>query len=69
MPVLGFGAGILSGMLGIGGGLMLGPFMLSYGLNPEVAAATGPLLIVCTTTVALLLFAINGRLTYYYAIW
>ena len=69
MPILGFGAGIASGMLGIGGGLILGPFMLTYGLNPEAAAATGPLLIVCTATVALIMFAMSGRLIYSYAAW
>ena len=69
MPILGLGAGIASGTLGIGGGLMLGPFMLSYGLNPESAAATGPLLIVSTATVALIMFAMSGRLTYSYAAW
>ena len=33
-PICAFIAGIGAGLLGIGGGMILGPFMLAYNVNP-----------------------------------
>jgi hypothetical protein len=35
-PLYAFSAGILSGLLGIGGGLILGPLFLDFGIHPLV---------------------------------
>lgn len=38
---MGFGVGFLSGMFGIGGGFLLTPLLMFYGIPPAVAVATG----------------------------
>lgn len=51
LPLLPLGilAGLLSGMLGIGGGLVFSPLLLLLGLDPHQAMATSTLAIVPTT--------------------
>ncbi|MDP5122415.1 MAG: TSUP family transporter, partial [Cyanobium sp. MAG_04] len=46
---LGLLAGLLSGVLGIGGGLVFSPLLLLAGLDPHQALATSALAIVPTT--------------------
>ena len=46
---LGILAGLLSGFLGIGGGLIFSPLLLALGLEPHQALATSTLAIVPTT--------------------
>ncbi|MBM5798469.1 MAG: sulfite exporter TauE/SafE family protein, partial [Cyanobacteria bacterium K_Offshore_0m_m2_072] len=46
---LGLLAGLLSGLLGIGGGLIFSPLLLLLGLDPHQALATSSLAIVPTT--------------------
>jgi uncharacterized membrane protein YfcA len=41
-----FIAGVFSSLLGIGGGMVLSPFMLEIGLHPQVTAATSSFMIV-----------------------
>lgn len=51
LPLLPAGilAGLLSGLLGIGGGLIFSPMLLAFGLAPHQALATSTLAIVPTT--------------------
>ena len=51
LPLLPLGilAGLLSGLLGIGGGLIFAPLLLATGLSPHQALATSTLAIVPTT--------------------
>ena len=51
LPLLPLGvlAGLLSGLLGIGGGLVFSPLLLLLGLSPHQALATSTLAIVPTT--------------------
>ncbi|MFM2158975.1 MAG: hypothetical protein RLZZ124_1449, partial [Cyanobacteriota bacterium] len=51
LPLLPLGilAGLLSGLLGIGGGLIFSPLLLALGLPPHQALATSTLAIVPTT--------------------
>ena len=41
--------GILSGMLGIGGGMIINPKLVSYGLDPEVSAAISATIVLFTS--------------------
>jgi uncharacterized membrane protein YfcA len=46
MVFMSFFAGLLAGLLGIGGGTIFGPLMLEFKIQPEVAAATSSFMIV-----------------------
>jgi uncharacterized membrane protein YfcA len=47
--------GVVSGVLGIGGGLLKSPLMLELGALPVVAAATVPFMVVCESSCLLLM--------------
>lgn len=49
-----FGAGIAAGMVGIGGGMILGPMMLNEGLSPQVATAVNSTLVLFASSAAAL---------------
>jgi uncharacterized membrane protein YfcA len=59
---LGILAGLLSGLLGIGGGLVFSPLLLLLGLSPHQALATSTLAIVPTTAGGSWEHLRNGRL-------
>jgi uncharacterized membrane protein YfcA len=64
LPVLPLGllAGVLSGLLGIGGGLVFSPLLLLLGLEPHQALATSTLAIVPTTLAGSAVHLTNGSL-------
>lgn len=49
-PLYGFFSGVLAGLLGIGGGLILGPLLLELGLHPVVSTATTNFLVLFTSS-------------------
>jgi uncharacterized membrane protein YfcA len=55
-------AGVLSGLLGIGGGLVFSPLLLLLGLEPHQALATSTLAIVPTTLAGSAVHLTNGSL-------
>ncbi len=65
LPLLPLGllAGLLSGLLGIGGGLIFSPLLLLLGLAPHQALATSTLAIVPTTLGGTMAHVRSGRLT------
>ncbi|KEF43187.1 MAG: hypothetical protein ER33_00125 [Cyanobium sp. CACIAM 14] len=66
LPLLPLGllAGLLSGLLGIGGGLIFSPVLLLLGLTPHQALATSTLAIVPTTLGGTLAHVRSGRLSW-----
>lgn len=55
-----FVAGIVAGLIGIGGGMVLGPLMLVMGINPRVSTATTATMIVLTSSSVAILYVTSG---------
>ncbi len=49
-PLYSFVSGTLAGLLGIGGGLILGPLLLELGIHPVVSTATSNFLVLFTSS-------------------
>lgn len=63
-----FLAGVVSGLIGIGGGMILGPLMLQLGVLPQVSSATNASLILLTASAAAMLYLTSGQIPATYAI-
>jgi uncharacterized membrane protein YfcA len=57
-----FGAGIVAGLIGVGGGMVLGPLMLEMGVNPRVSSATTATMIVLTSSSVCFVVVTSGML-------
>ena len=68
-PFLSLAAGILGGMLGLGGGMFMGPILLQLGMLPQVAAATSATTVLISSSAAALNFYVIGMLLEDYAGW
>lgn len=63
-----FMAGIISGMLGVGGGILMAPLMLELGMHPKTASSTSNFLLIITSSAGTILFILSNQLIYSYAI-
>ncbi|CAB9529399.1 Sulfite exporter TauE/SafE family protein [Seminavis robusta] len=63
-----FIAGIVAGLIGIGGGMVLGPLMLVMGIHPRVSSATTATMIVLTSSSVAVLFVTAGLVPWEYAL-
>ena len=61
-------AGVVAGLIGIGGGVCLGPILLHWGLNPRVSTATTVTMIVITSSTVAFLYVIIGLVPLGYAL-
>ncbi len=61
-------AGVVAGLIGIGGGVCLGPVLLNWGLNPRVSTATTVTMITITSSTVSLIYVINGLVPLGYAL-
>jgi len=64
-----FFAGIVAGLIGIGGGMVLGPLMIVMGLHPSVSSATTATMVVLTSSSVAVLYVTSGLVPYSYAIY
>ncbi|GBG54786.1 UPF0721 transmembrane protein [Sporomusaceae bacterium FL31] len=72
MKLLGIGliAGILSGLLGVGGGIILVPAMTEFlGIAQHPAHATSLAVIIPTALVSSIIYGMNGNMNLTYAIY
>ena len=63
-----FLAGIIAGLIGIGGGMVLGPLMLTMGVDPRVSTATTATMVVLTASSISIMYVISGYITWSYFI-
>ena len=66
---IGLVGGIVAGALGLGGGSIYNPALLSLGVNPKTSGATGMFLVLISTINTCLINYLNGFLDIYYALW
>lgn len=64
-----FVAGIVAGLIGIGGGMVLGPLMLVMGINPRVSTATTATMILLTSSSVAVMFVLSGLTPWQYAVY
>ncbi|KAF8766104.1 hypothetical protein HU200_007599 [Digitaria exilis] len=59
-PLAAFVTGVLSGLFGIGGGLLLNPVLLQIGINPQTAAATSSFMVLFCASMSMVQFILLG---------
>jgi len=64
-----FCAGIVAGLIGIGGGMVLGPLMLVMGVHPSVSTATTATMILLTSSSVAVMFVMSGLVPWEYAVY
>lgn len=64
-----FVAGIVAGLIGIGGGMVLGPLMIVMGVNPLVSTATTATMILLTSSSVAVMFVMSGLVPWQYAVY
>ena len=67
--VFSFVGGWVSGALGLGGGSIFNPLLLSMGVPPKVASATGMYMIIFSTGASTLTYLLAGMLEVSYGLW
>jgi uncharacterized membrane protein YfcA len=64
-----FLGGWVSGALGLGGGSIFNPLLLSLGCPPKVASSTGMYMIIFSTGASTVAYIVSGLLEIEYAGW
>ncbi|CAG9311567.1 unnamed protein product [Blepharisma stoltei] len=62
-------AGLLAGSLGIGGGMIMNPFMISIGIRPEVSTSCSNFMILFSASISVLQYTIGGMIELDYGLW
>ena len=65
-PLISGAIGFLSGMLGIGGGELMGPMLMQWGVLPAVSVATTSFMSFLNTTSSVLHYLVLNEIPYYY---
>jgi uncharacterized membrane protein YfcA len=69
VSILGFVGGFVAGALGLGGGSIYNPVLLSLGVPPKTSSATGMYLVGYSTVAASFVYILNDQLDIYYGLW
>lgn len=67
--IFSFLGGFVSGALGLGGGAIFNPLLLSMGIPPKVASASGMYMIIFATGASTMTYILNGMLDIGYGVW
>mmetsp|Transcript_62614 Transcript_62614/g.183110 ORF Transcript_62614/g.183110 Transcript_62614/m.183110 type:complete len:527 (+) Transcript_62614:82-1662(+) len=68
-PVIGYGAGFLGGLLGLGGGIIMSPVLLEVGMHSEAVQATTAVFVLLSSSLATIQFAVLGQHVWDYVLW
>ena len=69
LVIVGFLGGWVSGALGLGGGAIFNPVLLSMGIPASVSGSTGMYLVMFTTLGQSVTYILLGQLNFSYALW
>ena len=69
MCLFGVLTGLIVGLLGMGGGNIIGPLLLSLGVRPEISTISSSFSIFISSGIAAAQFFISGDVDIYYAAW
>lgn len=64
-----FFGGWVSGALGLGGGSIFNPLLLSLGYPPSVASTTGMYMLIYSTSASTLSYGVAGIIKWDYSLW
>mmetsp|Transcript_43583 Transcript_43583/g.51323 ORF Transcript_43583/g.51323 Transcript_43583/m.51323 type:complete len:149 (+) Transcript_43583:771-1217(+) len=64
-----FGAGFVASVVGLGGGVIFNPLLLSFKVPPSVSSATGMYMIMFSTLSSSILYYLSGILNIGFAFW
>jgi uncharacterized membrane protein YfcA len=64
LPCVTFGIGLLTALLGFGGGELIGPYLLHLKIQPLVSTSTSGMISFLNTTLSLIHYAILGKVNY-----
>merc|ERR1719209_1174618 len=67
-PLVAVFAGVCSGLMGIGGGLIFAPFLLMSGIEPSKAVVTSATCVIFTATSTTMQYLFLGRIMIYHAL-
>eukprot|EP00850_Spirogloea_muscicola_P016300 SM000131S26730 [mRNA] locus=s131:223887:227709:- [translate_table: standard] len=68
-PLYALVAGTMGGLLGIGGGMVMGPVLLELGILPQVTCATTAFIVVFSSSMSVVEFYLMGRIPIDYALY
>ena len=67
--VLGFGGGFIAGCVGLGGGAIYNPMLITLGVPPAVSSATGLYLVFFSKIASCFVYYLNAELNLSYGFW
>lgn len=65
-PMYAFFAGVIAGLVGIGGGLIIGPILIELGVNPVISTVTSNFLVLFTSSSTSIQFTLMGMMNINY---
>lgn len=65
-PIYGFLSGVVAGLVGIGGGLIIGPLLIDLGINPIISTSTSNFLVLFTSSSTSIQFFLMGMMNLTY---
>mmetsp|Transcript_19689 Transcript_19689/g.36912 ORF Transcript_19689/g.36912 Transcript_19689/m.36912 type:complete len:562 (+) Transcript_19689:99-1784(+) len=68
-PLIAFSAGLLGGLLGLGGGIIMSPVLVEVGMQSEAVQATTAVIVFLSSSLATIQFAVLDSYVWHYVLW